>query len=563
ILSMPWAFALDLSVDLYNGVFDVARIDAGQTVQTMNFAFEVAQQRRVEALVLRLGAGEYTGGRLSDRLADEVLPLRWEADAEEPFALKRLEIRGALEADPTATLIRVVASELGFLEVDLPVGSEPRAFRLTISGVTLRGGGRHISIDGSTADGAGEPAIGTALDIDISNCHFESAQGSVIEVAAGMAAESSIAVRDSSMVDCATALSVEALNDAAAEVVFARNVVRKVLAIEPSGALSGAIQLYAGRGSSLDAVILNSEIRDASTAIVCGAHERATELNCQIGGNLIYTSVEPPAGIFRSRFYALHALVLEVPRSVGGQIDWIHNTVFGVTGPVFRLREPDHPKLSVLVSNSVFWGDETRVLGSLPDAKALVMAPSNIAPRSSLAEANRAGVRTTDPGFADPASDDYSLRANSSALDLAQVATTDRLVALLSEHIDERADLAGNCRRSQVGSRGDTLSFPADLGAYEAPGDCAYEVFLRGDCDSNERQEVSDAIFTFRYLFLGGAQPLCQNACDSDDSGSLEISDGIYFLSYLFLGGAPPPAPSRDLGPDPTPDDLAACPYAL
>ncbi|MGQ9590830.1 MAG: hypothetical protein ACUVYA_11105 [Planctomycetota bacterium] len=88
------------------------------------------------------------------------------------------------------------------------------------------------------------------------------------------------------------------------------------------------------------------------------------------------------------------------------------------------------------------------------------------------------------------------------------------------------------------------------------------EEFRRSDADSNGRLEITDAIFTLNYLFLGGREPTCPDAADADDNGRLEITDPIRVLGYLFLGGGAPPAPGPAFcGPDPTPDGLDPCSY--
>ncbi|MEM7233829.1 MAG: DUF1800 family protein, partial [Planctomycetota bacterium] len=90
--------------------------------------------------------------------------------------------------------------------------------------------------------------------------------------------------------------------------------------------------------------------------------------------------------------------------------------------------------------------------------------------------------------------------------------------------------------------------------------------FIRGDANVDQKIDLSDAVGTFGYLFLGGELE-CLDAADSDDSGLLDISDGIFVLTHVFLGGPPPPPPS-DCGVDPTPDGLLceyfdACPDVL
>ena len=68
--------------------------------------------------------------------------------------------------------------------------------------------------------------------------------------------------------------------------------------------------------------------------------------------------------------------------------------------------------------------------------------------------------------------------------------------------------------------------------------------------------EISDAIFTLAYLFLGGGAPRCDDGVDSDDDGKLGPTDEVHLLNHPFLGGREPPAPFPDEGKDPTENSL-------
>jgi hypothetical protein len=82
--------------------------------------------------------------------------------------------------------------------------------------------------------------------------------------------------------------------------------------------------------------------------------------------------------------------------------------------------------------------------------------------------------------------------------------------------------------------------------------------FVRADANSDGRVDISDALFTLNYLFLGGRVAPCESAADSNDDGVVNISDPSFTLNFLFLGGRAPPAPSpiplpSSCGVDPTP----------
>ena len=84
--------------------------------------------------------------------------------------------------------------------------------------------------------------------------------------------------------------------------------------------------------------------------------------------------------------------------------------------------------------------------------------------------------------------------------------------------------------------------------------------FVRGDVDLSGRVNLTDAIQTARFQFLGAEAGdfMCRDAMDIDDNGSLEITDATVLLSYLFLSGLPVPPPFPECGEDPT-DDMLDC----
>jgi Tol biopolymer transport system component len=83
-------------------------------------------------------------------------------------------------------------------------------------------------------------------------------------------------------------------------------------------------------------------------------------------------------------------------------------------------------------------------------------------------------------------------------------------------------------------------------------------VFVRGNADGQGSIDITDALFSLTYLFLGGTQPPCLEAADANDDGKMDLTDATYTLGFLFLGGPAPPPPYPDPGPDPT-ADLLGC----
>ncbi|MBI4606364.1 MAG: hypothetical protein HY721_30735, partial [Planctomycetes bacterium] len=89
----------------------------------------------------------------------------------------------------------------------------------------------------------------------------------------------------------------------------------------------------------------------------------------------------------------------------------------------------------------------------------------------------------------------------------------------------------------------------------------AQQGFLRGDSNGDRTLDISDALYSLGFLFLGTAPPACADAADANDDGQVDISDASFTLGYLFLGSKEPPAPGPSgAGPDPTPDDLGCGP---
>jgi hypothetical protein len=75
--------------------------------------------------------------------------------------------------------------------------------------------------------------------------------------------------------------------------------------------------------------------------------------------------------------------------------------------------------------------------------------------------------------------------------------------------------------------------------------------FLRGDPDASGKVDLTDAVQTLGYLFLGNGPTACLDASDTDDSGKVDLTDAILLLTHLYLGGDPPSAPFPDCGLDP------------
>jgi len=75
-------------------------------------------------------------------------------------------------------------------------------------------------------------------------------------------------------------------------------------------------------------------------------------------------------------------------------------------------------------------------------------------------------------------------------------------------------------------------------------------VFVRGDSSGDRTVDLSDAVFTLGYLFLGSQAPSCLESCDANDDGIINVTDPIHLLQFLFLGAAELPPPFPECGGD-------------
>jgi hypothetical protein len=124
-----------------------------------------------------------------------------------------------------------------------------------------------------------------------------------------------------------------------------------------------------------------------------------------------------------------------------------------------------------------------------------------------------------------------------------------------------------DCNRNSVPDSCDILSgTSADAEGNGIPDECeaGHEArFRRGDADGSGKIDITDAVATLMFLFMGGTAPECKDAADSDDSGKLDITDAVSSLMFQFMGGTPPAPPGpTSCGVDPTPgDEYAECTY--
>lgn len=87
-----------------------------------------------------------------------------------------------------------------------------------------------------------------------------------------------------------------------------------------------------------------------------------------------------------------------------------------------------------------------------------------------------------------------------------------------------------------------------------------FNEFVRGDCnDDGGTVNIADGIYLLNNLFQMGPDPVCDDACDSNDDALLDSTDAIYIFNYRFLEGPAPAAPFPTSGLDPTQGDGIGC----
>jgi hypothetical protein len=88
------------------------------------------------------------------------------------------------------------------------------------------------------------------------------------------------------------------------------------------------------------------------------------------------------------------------------------------------------------------------------------------------------------------------------------------------------------------------------------------ELFVRGDLDGSGIVDLTDAIRSLSFLFLGSFEVKCLDAADADDNGVVELTDALGTLAFLFLSADLFPGLPAGLAKserDLTEDALAEC----
>ncbi|MGQ9592659.1 MAG: DUF1565 domain-containing protein [Planctomycetota bacterium] len=494
-------------------------------------------------------------------LGGEVFPIRL------PASYAEISLRGGGSSAPAGGEAAVLASAAGEAAIlEARSGASDSLRDLEVADLELRGGAAGLTL---------EAEAGGFVRARAERCRFSSQVRAAVEVRAAGRGEASFALERSNVRSAGGGLVAETGPEAVVGVCVAGCRIEDLRAYGPGGILGSAVDVHLdARARASVRVERNAFLGVASGVVLTssepepGAPASAGSLYAQVVGNLIAGRRPGGGGSDAGALLRAGAYFSLWPHH---EIDILiaSNTFAEVAGPVvyqdnldaLGLAEVAPPEGGVpaaipftFVNNicyHVLAPSEFEVEGrGAPFPPEGVAIFRNVLERSSLGAELADGNLSLDPLFADPDAGDFRLRPESPAVDRADPEYADLTLW----------DLDGRCRRASAACRLGASAYPMDLGAYELPGFCDRDVrvFRRGDCDGDAeaRVEISDAIFTFAHLFLGGKAPQCPDACDSNDDGGIDLTDGVYTLGYLFLGGPPPLPPFDRPGTDPTRDCL-------
>ena len=132
----------------------------------------------------------------------------------------------------------------------------------------------------------------------------------------------------------------------------------------------------------------------------------------------------------------------------------------------------------------------------------------------------------------------------------------------LTPYMHTSDDVVGVSLNSPEELEGNARFGAAAMAALAGPlGAVQDDEFLRGDANGDGVIDISDAVFTLRYLFTAGVIPACLDAADSGDDGDVNISDAVDVLLELFSESGHIAPPVGSCAADTTPDDLACDSY--
>jgi len=86
-------------------------------------------------------------------------------------------------------------------------------------------------------------------------------------------------------------------------------------------------------------------------------------------------------------------------------------------------------------------------------------------------------------------------------------------------------------------------------------------LFVRGNSNADNWVDISDGVFTLKYLFRGEDKPNC--IADANGDGEVNLADPIFTFGFLFLGSLTIPEPFPQCGLDRRTIGLSCAPPLL
>jgi len=320
-----------------------------------------------------------------------------------------------------------------------------------------------------------------------------------------------------------------------------------VVGLQTGAALAG-LTITKGSGGILVAAGETPEIRDCSISghfgagVECGGSS-PTLVNCTIAGNYGYGGVS---------CFGSAANLINCTISGNGGSGYVPGVVCDSSSPTLTNCTISGHRLAGV---ALLWGSfptlkNCIVFNNLGGAIERSDETSDAVISYSCIEGSWPGDGNIDqdPGFVDPGRwdfstspptlipGDYHLQPGSHCIDTGTCEGAPPL------------DIDGNVRPFGAG---------CDMGAYEFSHSSPLPRFRRGDTNADGKTDISDAVRTLGFLFLGNPTSLaCGKSADVNDDGTIDLSDPIAILNHLFSGAPAPPEPFGDCGVDPTEDAL-------
>jgi len=231
----------------------------------------------------------------------------------------------------------------------------------------------------------------------------------------------------------------------------------------------------------------------------------------------------------------------------GAQVAWFNGTVFG--GDTFGERPTDMSSYTEIVVRMAATNVEPDAVESV-DVQYLLLTENftfHAAGPAQALPADGAFHELTFP-IADIPGREYT---DAHGIDLGDhpegslVIDVDRITAV------RQVSSEGDCNANGIPDACDIEDGTSmDTNMDGVPDECAPggDLFRRGDSNNDERLDISDALYTLNYLFLGGEDLACLESGNTNGDDSVDIGDPVYFLNHLFLGGPAPPPPFPDCG---------------